>query len=208
MKREKAIEKLVLKKLMELSEDVRAEQLEIMLLEDWSETNGWHSLPKEIINEFEEGELREHYNSKKYDQVLMIWLKDSLQAVTNEYLCQSLGVDSIEGEPVKLLECPCCGYCTIGERANYEICSVCWWEDDGQDNDTANDIYGGPNHKISLAQGRYNFLKFGLYDPERKDLIKYKESVSKYERGRYFEIIDDYIIEKGTDWKEKVKREA
>lgn len=26
--------------------------------------------------------------------------------------------------------CPCCGHKTLREESVYEICSVCWWEDD------------------------------------------------------------------------------
>ncbi|MFF1770133.1 CPCC family cysteine-rich protein [Streptomyces sp. NPDC058249] len=29
--------------------------------------------------------------------------------------------------------CPCCGFLTLDERGSYEICPVCFWEDDGQD---------------------------------------------------------------------------
>ncbi|WP_171099328.1 CPCC family cysteine-rich protein [Ruegeria sp. HKCCD7255] len=29
--------------------------------------------------------------------------------------------------------CPCCRLPTLRERGNYEICMVCWWEDNGQD---------------------------------------------------------------------------
>jgi hypothetical protein len=27
--------------------------------------------------------------------------------------------------------CPCCGYKTLPGRADYDLCPVCWWEDDG-----------------------------------------------------------------------------
>jgi len=26
--------------------------------------------------------------------------------------------------------CPCCGYLTLPERGAYDICPVCFWEDD------------------------------------------------------------------------------
>jgi hypothetical protein len=28
--------------------------------------------------------------------------------------------------------CPCCGFITLAERAAFEICDVCYWEDDGR----------------------------------------------------------------------------
>jgi len=55
-----------------------------------------------------------------------------------------LKVDSIEGKgkQKQLLGCPCCGSCTISERGDYEVCKVCWWEDDGQDNHDADEVLG------------------------------------------------------------------
>ncbi|MGV9885301.1 CPCC family cysteine-rich protein [Streptomyces sp. NPDC003006] len=48
--------------------------------------------------------------------------------------------------------CPCCGFITLGERAAFEICDVCYWEDDGQDEHDADEVRGGPNHDLSLRQ--------------------------------------------------------
>ncbi|RSM81419.1 hypothetical protein DL991_07770 [Amycolatopsis sp. WAC 01375] len=53
--------------------------------------------------------------------------------------------------------CPCCGYLTVGERGVYEICPVCFWEDDGQDDHDANVVRGGPNGRLSLTVARLNF---------------------------------------------------
>lgn len=60
------------------------------------------------------------------------------------------------------LQCPCCDYFTLGERAGYEICPICFWEDDGIDLDDI-DEHSGSNH-ISLREGRNNFEKFGACD--------------------------------------------
>ena len=62
--------------------------------------------------------------------------------------------------PVGLVACPCCGHATLTERAGYEICPVCFWEDDGQDNEDADACRPGPN-RVSLREGRVNFLRFG-----------------------------------------------
>ena len=32
-----------------------------------------------------------------------------------------------------LLPCPCCRFPTLSESNAFEICLICWWEDDGQD---------------------------------------------------------------------------
>jgi len=59
------------------------------------------------------------------------------------------------------LRCPCCGLKTLGERGGYEICAVCFWEDDGQDDDDADEVLGGPNGDLSLSMGRANYKAFG-----------------------------------------------
>jgi Cysteine-rich CPCC len=35
--------------------------------------------------------------------------------------------------------CPCCGFITLTERSADEICPVCFWEDDGQDDHDADE---------------------------------------------------------------------
>lgn len=57
--------------------------------------------------------------------------------------------------------CPCCHYKTLEERGGYDICPVCFWEDDGQDGQDANTVrVMSPNH-ISLSQARDNYRRFG-----------------------------------------------
>jgi Cysteine-rich CPCC len=60
--------------------------------------------------------------------------------------------------------CPCCFHLTLNERGGFEICPVCYWEDDGQDDHNADIVRGGPNGELSLAQARLNFRKFGAYE--------------------------------------------
>ena len=57
--------------------------------------------------------------------------------------------------------CPCCHYKTLEERGGYEICPVCGWEDDGQDDGDADTIRGGPNGMLSLTLARKNYIEFG-----------------------------------------------
>ena len=56
-----------------------------------------------------------------------------------------------------LFHCPCCGFPTLEARGDFEICLVCWWEDDGQDDADADTVAGGPNGRYSLTQARANF---------------------------------------------------
>jgi hypothetical protein len=57
-------------------------------------------------------------------------------------------------------ECPCCRYPTLRERAGYEICFLCGWEDDGQDDPFADQVRGGPNYHLSLTKARENFRTY------------------------------------------------
>jgi Cysteine-rich CPCC len=50
---------------------------------------------------------------------------------------------------------------TLPERDAFEICPVCFWEDDGQDDLDADEVSGGPNGSLSLTQARLNFREFG-----------------------------------------------
>jgi hypothetical protein len=68
--------------------------------------------------------------------------------------------------------CPCCGYLTLDERGMYEICPVCFWEDDGQDDHDADRVRGGPNRGLSLSMARDNFARIGASEPRRLPLVR------------------------------------
>lgn len=51
--------------------------------------------------------------------------------------------------------CPVCGYLTLDERNSFDICAICFWEDDGIDDFEVNED-SGPNH-MSLKEGREIF---------------------------------------------------
>ncbi len=64
--------------------------------------------------------------------------------------------------------CPCCGYPTLHGRGGYGICELCDWEDDGQDDTHADEVWGGPNGKYSLTEARSNFKKYNImYSPDK-----------------------------------------
>lgn len=89
----------------------------------------------------------------------------------------------LDSKPAELpLRCPCC-YCrTLGERAVFEICPVCFWEDDGQDDYDADIVRGGPNGKLSLTQARSNYEESGACQ---------KEVVANVRKPRPEELPDD-----------------
>ena len=59
--------------------------------------------------------------------------------------------------------CPCCGFRTLDQRGANEICPVCLWEDDGQDDHNADVQRKGPLFD-SLTGARFNFKEFGAHD--------------------------------------------
>jgi len=68
--------------------------------------------------------------------------------------------------------CPCCGFITLTERSADEICPVCFWEDDGQDDHDADLVRGGPNGVLSLTAARANFQAIGASDERRRDFVR------------------------------------
>lgn len=68
--------------------------------------------------------------------------------------------------------CPCCGYPTLEARGNYDICELCNWEDDGQDDEDSSKVLGGPNGDYSLDEARQNFQKYRImYSPDNNTTI-------------------------------------
>ena len=81
---------------------------------------------------------------------------------------------------MKKYQCKCCGYYTLdmSPEGSYEICPVCYWEDDSvQSKDS--DYTGGANI-VSLNVAKTNFSSFGASD---RRFIKYVRSPSLEERG-------------------------
>ena len=64
--------------------------------------------------------------------------------------------------PAPHLPCHCCGCLTICERDSYEICNVCFWEDDPGQTPEFDD--GGAN-PLSLEEARRNYRKIGACEP-------------------------------------------
>ena len=64
----------------------------------------------------------------------------------------------------KTHRCPCCKFKTLRGRGQDEICKVCFWHDDGQDEEEADEVWGGPNGKLSLRQAQRNFAAMGAIE--------------------------------------------
>ena len=74
-------------------------------------------------------------------------------------------------------KCSCCGYYTLDEKDVYEICPVCFWEDNSETEDP--DEYNECN-RISLSEARKNYLSFGACKKEfRINVRRPKKSEKK-----------------------------
>ena len=86
------------------------------------------------------------------------------------------------GKAGKRYQCLCCGYWTLESRGEYDICPVCFWEDDAylyieegimkapdrkehtsdHDPDEALlDMVSSANHGLTLRMGRENYKRLG-----------------------------------------------
>lgn len=70
--------------------------------------------------------------------------------------------------------CPCCGYKTLHSKHDYDICPICFWEDDSIQFDDI-DCAGGAND-ISLRQAQKNYIKFGAC---QRDMLKHVRKPNK-----------------------------
>lgn len=103
--------------------------------------------------------------------------------------------------------CPCCGFPTLDEQGSFDICTICWWEDDGQDDLHADEIWAGPNGELSLSEARANVRDHGhmyaagqgIYvvrfpSPERRELISYVMSVLKDEERLNTVLLESLLL--------------
>ncbi|MBU1036601.1 hypothetical protein KKF32_01020 [Patescibacteria group bacterium] len=75
-----------------------------------------------------------------------------------------------EGE----VSCFCCGYKTLFQRGGYEICPVCFWEDDSLDEHG----FSGANG-MSLGEGQKNYRKYGACKREMVNKVLPRRIVVK-----------------------------
>ncbi len=86
---------------------------------------------------------------------------------------------------MKKYKCKCCGYYTLTEKpkdpdvypGTFEICPVCFWEDDSLQFLNP-DRKGGANN-VSLNEAKKNFIEFGAVE---KSCIQYTRKATEEEK--------------------------
>jgi len=146
------------------------------LLRDWwtidSEDADYSSLSESLQEELTCTDEPADAASLRYNPLLQLALRRSFVGVINHFLearLLRLGYASprVDGQVESLESCPCCGYRSLSQRGRYEICKVCFWEDDGTDD---LDCVSGPNH-ISLRQARQNFERSGAVTEDARRYV-------------------------------------
>ena len=67
----------------------------------------------------------------------------------------------IETGSVKAQRCPCCSAKTLHGRGQFELCPVCYWEDDGMD-----------EGNTRLEEARANYQRFGACDERWRHAVR------------------------------------
>ena len=65
--------------------------------------------------------------------------------------------------------CPACGYLTLPARYDWDICPVCFWEDDLLE--TKGDRRSPANHML-LSEAQANFILHGAVTPEMRRHVR------------------------------------
>ena len=78
--------------------------------------------------------------------------------------------------------CPCCGYFIFGgPPGSYDICEICFWEDDSSQLRFPN-IGGGANH-VSLIEGQCNFALLGVCESRLASKVRRPEPSDQRDFG-------------------------
>lgn len=114
-----------------------------------------------VIEYFIQHEFDENINyGTFFDSAIIYFLTFRYWIYNNVYLEQlyqdlyhrHIGID--EDSRFNHLQCPCCGFYSLSLEPDWEICGICFWENDGQ----AEIKYSSVN-RMTLFEYRKNFMK-------------------------------------------------
>lgn len=83
-------------------------------------------------------------------------------------------------------KCPCCGCYTFDDapQGTYDICPVCFWEDDLLQNNKP-DFKGGAN-RVSLNKARENYKKYGACEERFVQFVRKPNEKEKAQAGMLY----------------------
>jgi len=137
---------------LNLTQEERLNKIEIALSEHGLEMD-------EVTSE------KSNSYARKYIELKFSYFSNSYLEL---FLNRQVGkIIAVKGKRRELISCPCCCYKTLDTRGDYDICKVCYWEDDGNDDLNA---YSQVN-RMALIAAKENFRKFGVSDEGFLDLV-------------------------------------
>ncbi|MEX2975904.1 CPCC family cysteine-rich protein [Serratia fonticola] len=144
-----------------ISRKLALTHLAIIKITQCSEEDVDNIISAEYLNEDGESiEYSDIFDDSIQEFLLNYFIDVKLKGFINEYLqgyLEGLYKEpfSVVGKEDDLEECPCCGYLTLPSRGDYDVCSVCYWEDDGKPSSEL-DSYSSVNHS-TLREYREKF---------------------------------------------------
>ena len=129
----------------------------------------------DIFSGNDEYELIKDFTSEKYNSLIVDYFIQTNAGVKNTFIEEKLSKlylieTNIIGNPDILHACYCCEFLALKTIGEYEICPVCFWEDDG----TKHLQLFSQCNKRTLLEGKLNYKEYGAID------IMY---VNKVEKG-------------------------
>ncbi len=88
------------------------------------------------------------------------------------------------------ITCPCCGYRTMDSDGNYDICRICFWEDDPVQKE---DIYAIGANAIPLIEAQSNYSKYGAC--EKQFVKNVRKPTDEDKKGPNWKRLNDPIYE-------------
>ena len=65
-------------------------------------------------------------------------------------------------------QCACCGYYTLDEGSIFDICPVCYWQDDA----VQNDGFDGGANGVSLKEAQANYKQYEVAELQDKAFVR------------------------------------
>jgi len=85
--------------------------------------------------------------------------------------------DKIERLNKAVFHCPCCDFISLSKKNAFEICPICFWQDDTLDNEG----YSGANG-MKIQEARHNYKKYGACSEDIIKNVLPKLLIDKYGR--------------------------
>lgn len=177
--------KQALQELAELQGALASPDQRLSMIEDWwslsEDDPEWIYLSDDLRAEIQRTDSPEQApTSPRYDVLINLHLIAKLRGVANHWLAAQVSAArgiavEVEGDIEPMECCPCCGYRSLPCRHEWEICPVCFWEDDCSDEDTLS----GAN-RMTLREARHNYASFGASSRAALDSVV---SGDRYPRG-------------------------